>query len=233
MQYLGGKSRLAKEIVGAMIEYIPFGGTYVEPFCGACSVALKMREYRPDVRIICNDAQPHLIALLKGVSDGSFVPPSTLSKSEWEYCRAHKDENSALTAFAGFAVSYMANFFHGYSPSRILANSRSLLRDKPAMQTFEFQNVDYTDLAIPAGAVIYCDPPYRSGEAYHGVKKFDHDRFMQWAQEKSKEHVVFMSEYENNVADKEKIVWRKTYLINGRNPAQKTRQARTDVLIKI
>lgn len=204
MQYLGGKSRLAKEIVGAMIEYIPFGGTYVEPFCGACSVALKMREYRPDVRIICNDAQPHLIALLKGVSDGSFVPPSTLSKSEWEYCRAHKDENFALTAFAGFGCSYMANFFHGYVGRKARPSSNALLRDKSALNTIEFVLGDYGDLIIPNGSVIYCDPPYRSGEAYHGVGKFDHDRFMQWAQEKSKEHVVFMSEYETTWPIKKK-----------------------------
>ena len=38
MRYLGGKVRLAKEIAAKIVEYIPFGGTYVEPFCGGCAM---------------------------------------------------------------------------------------------------------------------------------------------------------------------------------------------------
>lgn len=115
MQYLGGKVRLAKEIAAKIAEYIPFGGTYVEPFCGGCAVAIKVREYRPDVTIICNDLHPYLIALLRGVADGSFEPPSTLSEEEYYYIKAHKDENLALTGFAGFGCSFMGNWFHGYA----------------------------------------------------------------------------------------------------------------------
>lgn len=114
MRYLGGKVRLAKELAAKIVEYIPFGGTYVEPFCGACAVAVKVAEYRPDVKIICNDLHPYLIALLKGVADGTFEPPSTLSEEEYYYIKAHKDENPALTGFAGFGCAF-SSWFHGYA----------------------------------------------------------------------------------------------------------------------
>lgn len=240
MRYLGGKARLAKEIAAKIVEYIPFGGTYVEPFCGGCAVAIKVREYRPDVAIICNDLHPYLIALLKGVADGIFEPPSTLSEEEYYYIKAHKDENPALTGFAGFGCSFLSDWFHGYArhndnsrrPAAITTKD-ALTRDRPALLTMDFRCGDYTAFAIPAGAVVYCDPPYKTGTQCGGVLPFDYPAFMSWATELAKTHDVFMSEYESNVEPDANIIWRKEYLGNARTGDQKTRPRRVDVLVKL
>lgn len=247
MRYLGGKVRLAKEIAAKIVEYIPFGGTYVEPFCGGCAVAVKVAEYRPDVTIICNDLHPYLIALLRGVADGSFEPPSTLSEEEYYYIKAHKDENPALTGFAGFGCSFMGHWFHGYArccagggippqekhyrPHAEVAKD-SLLTDFRE-STIQFHNADYRALDIPEGAVVYCDPPYKTGKQYSGVPPFDYPAYMRWATALAKTHDVFMSEYETNVNPDSNIVWRKEYAGNARTGDQKTRPRRVDVLVKL
>lgn len=246
MQYLGGKVRLAKEIAAKIVEYIPFGGTYVEPFCGGCAVAIKVREYRPDVTIICNDLHPYLIALLKGVADGTFEPPSTLSEEEYYYIKAHKDKNPALAGFAGFGCSFMGHWFQGYArnyaggislqgnlrrPKAIVMHD-NLLKDY-RNTCIQFHNVDYRALEIPEGAVVYCDPPYKTGTQYPGVPPFDYPAYMRWATTLAKTHDVFMSEYETNVNTDSNIVWRKEYLGNARTGDQKTRPRRVDVLVKL
>lgn len=247
MQYLGGKVRLAKEIAAKIVEYIPFGGTYVEPFCGGCAVAIKVREYRPDEKIICNDLHPYLIAMLRGVADGTFAIPDTLTEQEYKHIRAHRDENPALTGFAGFGCSFSAHWFHGYArmteryrnsygssyrPSAIVMHD-ALTRDRPALSTMEFHCSDYAASPIPAGAVIYCDPPYKTGTQYDGIPPFDYPAFMSWATALAKTHDVFMSEYESNVESDANIIWRKEYAGNARTGDQKTRPRRVDVLVKL
>lgn len=247
MRYLGGKVRLAKEIAAKIVEHIPFGGTYVEPFCGGCAVAIKVREYRPDVKIICNDLHPYLIALLRGVADGTFEPPSSLSEEEYKYIKTHKDENPALTGFAGFGCSFMGHWFHGYArqyavggiplqgkfrrPHAIIMHD-NLLNDY-RNTGIQFYNVDYRALDIPEGAVVYCDPPYKTGTQYPGVPPFDYPAYMRWATALAKTHDVFMSEYETNVEPDANIIWRKEYLGNARAGDQKTCPRRVDVLVKL
>jgi DNA adenine methylase len=247
MRYLGGKVRLAKEIAAKIVEYIPFGGTYVEPFCGGCAVAIKVREYRPDVAIICNDLHPYLIALLRGVADGSFEPPLSLSEEEYKYIKAHKDEDPALTGFAGFGCSFLGQWFHGFSkykegyrnsygnkyrPATLEAHD-ALTRDRPALSTMEFYCGDYTALAIPAGAVVYCDPPYKGVTGYPGITPFDYSAFVTWIKALALSHDAFMSEYAENVDAGANVVWRKTYAGSARTGDRKKRPVRTDVLVKV
>ena len=247
MRYLGGKVRLAKEIAAKIVEYIPFGGTYVEPFCGGCAVAIKVREYRPDVTIICNDLHQYLIALLRGVADGSFEPPSSLSEEEYQYIKAHKDENPALAGFAGFGCSFMGDWFHGYARScpegktpppekgyrpKARVTRDNLLKDFRG-KIIQFNNIDYRALEIPEGAVVYCDPPYKTGTQYGGVPPFDYPAFMSWATALAKTHDVFMSEYESNVELDANIIWRKEYAGNARTGDRKMRPRRVDVLVKL
>lgn len=248
MQYLGGKVRLAKAIAAKIVEYIPFGGTYVEPFCGGCAVAIKVREYRPDVTIICNDLHPYLIALLRGVADGTFDPPQFLSEEEYKYIKAHKDENPALTGFAGFGCSFAGDWFHGYAkrnktryikgvPSgeyrdQCLLTAEGLKKDF-THKSIKFLNFDFRQIPILSGSVVYCDPPYKTGTQYGGVLPFDYPAFMSWATELAKTHDVFMSEYESNAEPDANIIWRKEYAGNVRTGDQKTRPRRVDVLVKL
>ena len=51
---------------------------------------------------------------------------------------------------------------------------------------------DYKDVAIPDGAVVYADPPYR-GTDCSGYSEFDFDRFDGWL--RSVDFMVIVSEY--------------------------------------
>lgn len=62
-------------------------------------------------------------------------------------------------------------------------------------------NQDYQQVAIPAGAVIYCDIPYKDTCSYKTA--FDYDRFYQWALQQDN---IYISSYEMP-ADKFKCVW--------------------------
>lgn len=55
-------------------------------------------------------------------------------------------------------------------------------------------NMDYRDVPLPDGCVVYCDPPYAGTNGY-GLHKsaFDHDAFWDWA--RRCEVPLFVSEY--------------------------------------
>lgn len=58
----------------------------------------------------------------------------------------------------------------------------------------EVSKTDYRSLDIPAGALVYCDPPYK-GTGGYGVE-FDHEAFYDWCRGLSARGVsVFVSEY--------------------------------------
>lgn len=61
------------------------------------------------------------------------------------------------------------------------------------LQWFEVSNLDYRDVAIPSGATVYADPPYRgtSQSQYGGA--FDHEKFDAWLAEVN--FPVYVSEY--------------------------------------
>ena len=60
---------------------------------------------------------------------------------------------------------------------------------------FESYSMDYQDVPIPDGAVVYCDPPYKGTDAYgiSGKQAFDHERFYEWCL--TRDFPVFVSEY--------------------------------------
>lgn len=57
----------------------------------------------------------------------------------------------------------------------------------------EYHTGDYRDVAIPPGAVVYCDPPYHNTNQYKSVGTFDHAAFYDWLL--SRDYPVFVSEY--------------------------------------
>lgn len=52
---------------------------------------------------------------------------------------------------------------------------------------------DYRNLHIPAGAVVYCDPPYANTAGYGGT--FDHKAFYSWCRAVGRRLPLFISEY--------------------------------------
>ena len=57
-----------------------------------------------------------------------------------------------------------------------------------------FLNMDYRDVPIQDGSVVYCDPPYQNTTQYG--EKFDSDEFWEYMRKISINNTVFISEQE-------------------------------------
>ena len=171
MRYQGGKSRIAKPISEIINSYQP-GKPFVSLFCGSCAVESKIRGYSS---MICNDKQPYLIALLRACQQG-WIPPDFVTEDEWRYTRAHLDENPALSGFMGFGCSFGGKWFAGYARSKdrvsyARQSKNSLLKDMQTLDRAFFTNLDYRDVPVEYGSVVYADPPYE------GTTRYNHESF--------------------------------------------------------
>lgn len=168
--------------------------TFVSLFCGSCAVESKVQGYN---RIVCNDKHEYLIEMLKGVQNG-YELPETITEEQYKYIREHKDDDKVLTGFVGFGCSFGGKFFGGYARNKEQTNyaaqsKRSLLKDMATLTTAEFTCLDYRDVEIPHGSVVYADPPYENTTTYQG-QKFDSEAFWDYMREVAKHSQVFISE---------------------------------------
>lgn len=211
MRYMGGKYRIAGEISevinGAISrretsnisrdcgsdEYI-YNKPFVSLFCGACNVESRIKSER----IICNDKHEYLIAIWQALQRG-YELPDIISEEQYQYIKAHKDEDKALAGFVGFACSFGGKWFGGYvrsSNNRINysdTGKRHTMKCFEGLRKAEFMCMDYRDVPIPDGAVIYADPPYINTTGY-SCGKFDTNAFWEYMRVLSIEHLVFISE---------------------------------------
>lgn len=194
MQYLGGKSKLAARLWAAMGEDVKEGMTFVEPFVGAFNMlpACPVRWGQA----LCSDADLSVISLLRAVQ-GGWDPPETLSEEEYKRIRAESNEQDPLHGFAAFGCSFAAKKWGGYargsSPNYARSARNGLLRKSAHMDAVRFAHARYSDLCVPAGSLVYCDPPYQETTGYGG--SFDHATFFAWCRETAKHSVVYVSEF--------------------------------------
>ena len=180
MRYQGGKSRIAKSIVMVIErERESNCDTLVSLFCGSCSVESKVNIPNK----ICNDKHPYLIAMWQGLQRG-WIPPDVTTEDDYKHIREHKDENPALTGFVGFGCSFGGKWFGGLARNKKGDNycaraNRSLLRDYEGLKDAQFTCLDYKDVPIPKGAIIYADPPYVNTTGY-SLGKFDSEEFWEY-----------------------------------------------------
>lgn len=199
MQYLGGKSRIAKPISEMLLAAKGARTTYVEPFLGAGSVALLAAPHFG--RVVVADVVPDLVYLWREAI-GGWVPPTEIS--EEDYQRLRHAAPSAVRGFAGFPCSFGGKWFGGYARDpkggRNFAESasRSIVKRGKALAGAEVLHSDYRDLRDLAteDAVIYCDPPYAGTTSYGAAGSFDSEAFWEemreWARRGA---LVFVSEY--------------------------------------
>lgn len=78
------------------------------------------------------------------------------------------------------------------------------------LKDVHFCNLDYRDVVLPEGALIYCDIPYKDTTQYckKEVGEFNYDEFYQWVESKSSEHDIYISEYLGNEPENYNIVWK-------------------------
>lgn len=228
MQYMGGKSRISKQIsevinnalYGRQIQnfkanfryckpYNELGGgqrVFVSLFCGSCSIEAKVKTKTK----ILNDIHPYLIAMWKGLQNG-WMPPSIITKDEYNYVKEHKDENTALTGFVGFGCSFGGKWFGGLANNKKGVNyctraERSLLKDFEGVKDATFLCKDYREVEIPDNSVVYCDPPY-VGTTEYTTGEFNHEEFWEYMRELSQRCIVFISE--QTAPEDFKPIWQK------------------------
>ena len=210
MQYLGGKSRISKQISEVINEISRWkvensirncksnfereSNCFVSLFCGSCSVESKIIGFD---RKILNDKHKYLIDMLNGVKNG-YELPEVITEEEYKYIRNHKDEDPVLTGFVGFGCSFGGKWFGGYARNKTgtnyaLQSKKSLLKDMKTLTDAEFICKDYKDVFLPANCVIYADPPY-DGTTGYGREKFDSKAFWEYARSVSQNHLMFISE---------------------------------------
>lgn len=214
MQYMGGKSRIARSIA-EIINEIPRrkikncqthcsdnhagcgGDCFVSLFCGSCAVESKVQGFS---RKLLNDRHEYLIAMLQGVQQG-YNLPEHITLEQYRYIRENKDADPVLAGFVGFGCSFGGKWFGGYARNKTGTNyaeqsKRSLLKDMATLQDAQFVCGDYRRLCIPPNSVIYADPPYNNTTGYTG-DKFDTTEF--WIAMRllaDLGHTVFVSEQE-------------------------------------
>ena len=206
MQYMGGKSRISKQIAEVLNSAIDKNKPFVSLFCGSCAIESKVQA---DVKIL-NDKHPYLIAMWQALQNG-WMPPDVVTKEEYYRVKANMDENPALTGFVGFGCSFGGKWWGGYAKDKRGDDycgqaKRGLLKDLAGIQSATFTCLDYHDVEIPDGAVVYCDPPYVNTTGYT-VGQFDTDEFWDYMRQLSKRCDVYISE--ESAPDDFECIWSK------------------------
>ena len=206
MQYLGGKSRIAKDIVRIMSAERAPNMPWVEPFMGSAKVISLVRGRR-----IGSDVNLEMIDLFKALRDG-WEPPSEVTKDFYNEVKSnqHKYPNH-LKAFLSIGCSFGGIRWDCYAKNSRGTNyakdaKRSLIKLEPKIRDVELYSTDYKLLDIPDHSLIYCDPPYANTAGY-GFE-FNHEEFYSWCRDKVAEgHYLFVSEYD--MPDDFELIWEK------------------------
>lgn len=183
---------------------------------------------------IGNDIHKELIAMWKELQKG-WNPPNHITEEEYASVRDNKSNYpDYYVGYVGYHATFGSKYFAGYARSfkadgitpRDQSNEayRNTIKQIPYIMDVEFINADYKDLNIE-NAVIYCDPPYQ-GTTKYAINEFNYDEFWDWCRKKSKNNIVFVSEY--NAPNDFECVWSKESLVNfdcnrGDNTSKKIR----------
>lgn len=197
MQYLGGKSRLAKQLAPHIDKALESTqGRYWEPFVGGFNLVPALARAK---NILCSDQDAALITLYRSLKEG-WQPPKELSEQRYKQLRAAANDNEPATAFAKYGCSFGGKVWGGYARSaRNDKNyaqfaARSLERKREHIARAEFVCGDYQLVAalLTAPTTIYADPPYVSGVGY-GLS-FDQEAFERWCEHMAAQgHQVLVS----------------------------------------
>lgn len=198
MRYMGGKSRIAKDISNIINGYTKGELPFVSLFCGSCAIESRVDSpYK-----ICNDKHEYLIAMWQALQNGCELPDS-ITKEQYQDIKANLDRDKALSGFVGFGCSFGGKWWGGYASG--WKNDKSKMRnfcDEGKRQTMKklngltdatFFDCDYLNLSIVEHAIVYADPPYMNTTGY-STDAINYDEFWQHMRTLGKDHVVLISE---------------------------------------
>lgn len=196
MQYLGGKSRLAKKFAPVLQAALDEGiGMLVEPFVGGFNIVPTLRL----ATAACFDIHPGLIRMYQALQHG-WLPPETVTEAQYLALRDRCDWDDPLTAFAAFGCSFGGKEWGGYARNTArddyAKRARNSLRKKTkSMDWCVFKCQSFVDVQAPPGSLVYADPPYAETTRYR-TGDFDHEQFYEWCETQSRRGArVFVSEF--------------------------------------
>lgn len=206
--YTGSKRAHADEMLSIMMAK-RCGRPWVECFVGGGNVICRVpHEEGPRLGA---DKNPYMVALLDGLGNRGWLPPSVMTETEYEKIKKYPDQHSSeLVAFAATGLTFGCKWFDAYvkEEGRIIAAREACLRDAPGLRGAKFIVSEYDKLTIPPDSIVYCDPPYAGTTEYKGSKTkiavgeslaknaWDRVKFWRWADAQVEAgHKVFVSEY--------------------------------------
>ena len=68
------------------------------------------------------------------------------------------------------------------------------LQQLEQLEQLELHSLNYNEVTIPHGSIVYCDPPY-AGTAEYKEGSFNHAEFWEWCRKISKTNKIYISEY--------------------------------------
>jgi DNA adenine methylase len=190
VQYLGGKSRIRKQIAAFLKSVRKPGQVYFEPFVGGAWVLQEM-----DGERVAADGNPALIAMYQALQ-GGWEPPSVVTEEEFTRYKQMLVQADPMQAFVLIGCAFGGIWGAGYGRGNMSAASsrNSLLRQLPLVQSATFVCSDYATWA-PAAQLIYADPPYMGTTPYKALPSFDHDLFWVAMRKWCTKNIVVVSEY--------------------------------------
>lgn len=193
MRYIGGKNRIAKDIVPIILQTNP--DIVVEPFCGALNVTVELIKQKPGLYVFASDNHCDLIEMWKAIQNG-WLPPLELDREEYNALKLQS--SSVLRTFAGYGCSFSGKWFGGYANDKTNRNyclnaRNSILKKVPYLKNVIFSHGDYSSRPIPKNSIVYCDPPYFGTTKVGEGNSFDHKEFWQWVNSLKVE--CYVSEY--------------------------------------
>jgi len=205
--YQGGKKRIGKKIYEAIIdniENIEQYDTYIEPFCGMCSVIRHFKNHK-NLNLVANDINTDVILLLKKIqSDSNWKPELKCSREQFELYKK-SNINSAERALYGLTCSWGNIFFNNYrcdyrpDINYIERGFNGLTKLRPNILNVNFLNKNYLDFLNSKNSIIYCDPPYKNNNLLNELFiKFDSNLFWDFIKKLNafKSNIIFVSEIE-------------------------------------
>ena len=193
MQYLGGKSKIRKQIASFLESIRKKDQPYLEPFVGGGWILQEMSGER-----YASDGNVALITMYQALNNG-WEPPDFVSEDDYKEAMLNRDMSNPITAFCGFGCSFGGKWFGGYARSEgkncyAATSKRSLMKQLPMIRDVHFTSGDYRQ-RTPKGMLVYCDPPYTDTTSYGAFDGFDSDGFWQTMRVWSSNNTVVISEY--------------------------------------
>ena len=204
MKYMGGKSKIAKDILPIILDGRKENQWYIEPFCGGLGTFDKV----DGNRLAC-DNNKYLISMWQGLQQ-NVERPKTITRELYSAARNEFNNkrniqfNDFQIGWIGWMASFNGRFFDGgYSGvagkrDYVDEQIRNTEKQIPLIKGAVFESGDYRETCMfyPDKSIIYCDIPYKDTKQYATSKEFVHSNFWAWCRNmKSYGHKIFVSEY--------------------------------------